>query len=277
MVQLETASRENLIARTGQWTPEALLALGIGPNPTDPTQVSVPEQILYLRVANMRLGLKSLNSAMSRYSLALIDLASPELVGDKDIDDLTTTLNENIRSASVALGADKAATKEAAVVSTFVGEGLKTYLRSRQRKDLIAAMEKNQPVIERTCKHANEAVSTSILVLRGIYQTDYRNVVSPLTPKNDADLARINAMSDQDRKKIAAQILDLNDEYLHRIQALQDLNAVYETLPTAHAQLIRALKTNNFDLSTVVELLERGIRLGQTYETLRAKPLPEPK
>lgn len=212
---------------------------------------------LYLTVKEVRSSLGELNGAFADYAALLSKLAGDELVSTDTFDQMAKDLNENAQDAAKSLSLDLPS-QGFALFSTAASEAARLYIENRRQKHLIKAIEDNQPNVDAYCTLCISLVQT----IRGNIKAYYVDRTEPIKQS-------WNASSGEKRQKSTEAMLNLNEQYAEAMRVLKELEAAYEAMPQAHAELTKAIEKPKLNLEGIQELYASGKRLQKLYSELQ--------
>jgi len=220
---------------------------------------------IYLTVKQARSGLAELNQAFAKYADLLAKLASPDLVSTASFDQLAKDLNQNANDAAKALGLG-VRPEGIALFSTAASEAARLYIENRRQHHLKTAIQKNQGNVA-----DYSALCVSLLhTIRGNVKAYYVDRTEPI--KN-----AWNATAGEKRQKNTEAMLNLNEQYADVMRVLQELEATYDALPEAHADLAKGIATPKLDVAGIQKLYTSAKRLQQLYNELKKTAEKETK
>lgn len=257
------ASRQDLIQRvaTGEITADQLQ---LAPVPSQPFRMAygfAENEPNFIKFNRFRQGLAALNDAMIDYAQSLVVLSGGGEGGDilptaAQFDQLARDLNANAGSAAEALGvsldADRQALLSAAAIQLF-----KTYIESKRRRALAAAIAEVQPRVEELATSAQNAVR----LLASPVVSEYSDRVLPLATASPPN---------------AVPILKLNDDTQATLAALESLWRSYGALPAAHRDLAAAANEKKTGLAGIVALGNEAVHLQGLLTELQKANAPGP-
>lgn len=220
---------------------------------------------IYLTVKQARSGLAELNQAFAKYADLLAKLASPDLVSTASFDQLAKDLNQNANDAAKALGLD-VRPEGIALFSTAASEAARLYIENRRQHHLKTAIQKNQGNV---ADYSALCVSL-LLTIRGNVKAYYVDRTEPI--KN-----AWNATTGEKRQKNTEAMLNLSEQYADVMRVLQELEATYDALPEAHADLAKGIATPKLDVAGIQKLYTSAKRLQQLYNELKKTAEKETK
>lgn len=213
--------------------------------PMSPFEMQQTGNPLFRSIDSAHESLGQLHDLLLRYCDALLSISGPDGVATFDADAEAGALRD--AAESFAASADVSLDVPDGVFFGFA-EIARNYLESRRRDEFDALINASQPTIARVAELAQQLVTLSALGL----QAEYAAAFSAMT--DDVD-----SLSASRRARLPTDLLELNEETLHQLAVLGDLNAAYGTLPSTHARLATASSARDLGLSEIAEYL-RSIR-----------------
>lgn len=209
----------------------------------------LPDAHVFMEVRRFRIAVGQLNAIFVEYAQLLGQMAAPELVPEATFDQMARDLNGNAGSAIRAFGQDIDG-KELAPFSVAASGLARGWIQADRRSRLKEQIRANQAVVEAFAALGKTAVLRSAQVFANAYN-DRSFALSIQIPENPQAAAR---------KAKIEELIALNELYLDRAEAYRALRRGYQTLPQAHADLLRALEGES-GLTAVKSLLAEGRRL----------------
>lgn len=212
---------------------------------------------VYLAIEKARAALNELNNSFVQYADLLVKLSGRELVSTDKFDQMAKDLNKNAKDAMAALKMQAAPT-EVALFSTAASEAARLYIEHKRQDYLIETLQKNQDSVQKYSDTCIELIRT----ITGDMKTYYVEKYEPI---------RIawNASSGENRQKQTEAMLTLNEQFVNALGVLQELEASYDAIPRAHADLSKSIKSPKLDLEGIQELYSSGKRLQELYAELK--------
>jgi len=216
---------------------------------------------LFMMSKRFQAGVYALNSSLVAYAELLKNLAAPEAVSKETFDNLARDLDAGLSAAAGQLEV-KEADQELAMMSAAARQAAYSYLNNKRSKSLEKIVEANQVNIAAIAGRLQEALRLSAENLRTAYRAEGMALAKKLTPGADD--------SPGSRGKTVKQFVELNEEYVGRLETLRALNRSLDTLPNAHRELAQAIKRPQMKLSSIRDLAKQGKALNKLYRELKS-------
>jgi hypothetical protein len=216
---------------------------------------------LFMMSQRFQSGVYNLNSSLVAYAELLKSLAAPETLSRETFDNLARDLDAGLSSAAGQLEVQES-DQEIAMISAAARQAAYSYLDNKRSKALVKIVETNQENITAIAGRLQEALRLSAENLRTVYRSERGILAKKLTPGADSSLSS--------REKTVKQFVELNEEYVARLEILRALNSSLNTLPNAHRELGQAIKRPQMKLSSIRDLAKQGKALNKLYRELKS-------
>jgi|ERR1017187_3795029 hypothetical protein len=213
----------------------------------------------YYKLQDVRLTLLAINEATQKYVNLLAQLAGSDFVNPDTFEAMAKDTDASLNSIVKTLDA-KVPGAAIPVFSVASSEVAQMIVEHKRQEALTKLLKQGQPGIEAYCQKC----ITLLHILDQSLNKDYE-AKTQLIDEN-FDKAKPNARAQID------QLLQINSDYLSLIQALTVANKIYETLPTGHQDLLKAIQKSPTDFAAVKQLFEEGQRLKRIYDEIRPQP-----
>jgi len=260
-----TESREAFVERvveeTGRGDPSTLEgALLLDPEPPFGWSYAAGEAPLYVEARRFRAGVAAVNDALVRYAGLLAELAAPELVDADRFEAVARRLDADLQAAGRQLGLEgEDAERGVALFSVAATAAARAYLEGKRRGELLEVLEETQPAIDILAQQLARAMEIAGRSATASYQS-----------RSAALANEIPGAVEASRRRAIVALVELNDRYTARLETLRRLANAYASLPTAHAELRRAVEAGEGALPAVRELFRAGRDLQALYRELDA-------
>lgn len=246
--------------------PRRALALKFRVDPDHPFEwhrpaEGTPPLPLFFKVEKFRDAANDSTASFLQYARLLGQLASPELIPRESFNTLAADLNTNTSDAVVALTGAPGDAQGVALFTTLAVEAAHVYLQSRRAADLVKLVEKNQAAVERFAGHMQRAARITALA-----------AINEYGPESEALLRSIAGTTENpnpspaQRRKAVEALIALDRRFIQQIDVLQALHRAFGQIPSAHAELPRAIRNPQVSLKGVIALVEEGKRLEGQYD-----------
>lgn len=206
----------------------------------------------YLIHDQFKVGLWEMNNAMVGYTTMLQGLVNKQVLTKGQFEALVNEFNGSAFSAYVALKDDASST--AAENTGLLAAGatglFETYIKHQKEKDLIAALEINQPIVDDFSTKMVEGLSIIEVALEKEYADSSLHLQEQLINED-----RVN------RARIVESWITLNRDYFGHIQSLKALNKAAIAFPNAHKELVSAVKTPGKPLANAIAMVSYAKQL----------------
>jgi len=260
----DTANRnrfieETAIASTKREGEEAITNILIESIPGNPYAWKMDEVPLFMISPQFRSGVYTLNSTLVAYSELLIVLAGSDLISQKEFDSFAKDLNSNFNSAAIKLKLE-GFEQSIGIFSVGASQAAHSYIDYKRRGKLREILEKNQPLIVDISSKLQIAIRNAVRNLRQNYDQQSFQLARQLVPNQSATL--------DERKRIVTSIVELNEDFLIRLNILEALSNSYRTLPSAHNELLNSIENPKDTLATIKVLYDHGKHMYDLYREI---------
>ncbi|MCK4621536.1 MAG: hypothetical protein KAT62_04895 [Desulfuromonadales bacterium] len=225
----------------------------------DPFGWKMKKVPLFMVSKRFQSGVYNLNSSLVEYAELLKSLAAPETVSKEQFDDLARDLDAGLTAAAERLEF-KEVGKGIAMFSAAATQAAHAFIDNKRGKSLQKIIDENQGNIATIAEKLQEALRLAAINLRTDYKSKRMNLAPRLTPGSKDNLGS--------REKIVKQFVELNEEYVTRLEILKVLDNSSQTLPNAHRELALAIKSPKMKLSSISDLSKKGKQLKKLYKEL---------
>lgn len=208
---------------------------------------------VYLEQERFKIGLWDMNNTMVGYTNVLLALAGKDVMTDDEFTAKVNELNANGFAAYLAFQGESKdenthaqAAENSGIFSTAAILAFEIYLQNKKDRELIAALEENQPQIELF----SGTFINAIELIRVNLEREYNERVG-----NFPELYLAN------QNLAIKQYMTLNRTYYAQLNSLKALHRSAELFPKAHAQLVSAVKSPGEPLSAVHTMMNYGKQL----------------
>jgi hypothetical protein len=265
-------------ASEARFTDEALREVSVvgqlqlASSPADPLLWDARDAPLFMRAELFRAGVRRVAGVFSDYAKLLLELASPELLGPEQFDQLARDLTANAAAAINATSGRQVGAEPFAMLSGAATALLRAYLESRREDQLLEALKANQASIrefstllvsatEIAAEYAwdeyFDLVDREFGLIAGF--TDTMPRVGPPDEGPSADAATQTVVSDETAFRTAiGRLIALNRGHIAQLETLGALRDMFAALPTAHLGLIRSIESDDMSLTAINAALERS-------------------
>ena len=220
------------------------------------------EQPLYVKLEQFRRALKNLNDAMVAYANLLATLGGNETVNPDDFDQLARDLNTKTASAAATLNLGVPG-EARAFFSTAAAKIFEEIIERKRRKKLRQAIEAQQPRMKLYAERAQEALGVIVEGVKPRYLDEFSDLADKYV---DADR---EADNEADKKAALQKILDWNKQTADTLRTLERLKNSYGKLPTAHADLAKAVDERQTGLPGVLDFYNETVALHELFTSLK--------
>lgn len=230
-------------------------------------QIAKGDGELYVKVLAFRSGLLSFNRGISGYADLLKQLAAPDLIDGKALDQAAGTVNGNLRSARDLFDLKSVQNDDIALFTTAGVELFRAYLSAKQRDSLLTAMRSVDARFADTARGGQEACALIAESLWNEYDAAFNRLANPAMGLGTRDNPAVP--SEAQRRQAITSIVQLNTQLSRTLAVLDALHQAYGHLPAAHAALIAATRQGPTSLPDLSGLLSEVARIDALYESLK--------
>jgi len=200
--------------------------------------VRAAKEPLFIKLHRLNSGLTDLNALFIEYTSLLAALADDELIAPEDFDQLSSELNNNLRSGLKSLGQGADASR-LALFSTVANSAAHAYISNKRKGYLIDIIEGNQKTVDALIAHAQEAIENIRNGVLDEYDRSRRTLMEQFEAGGNKETIAYKFLMNSE---ITAATFDM----------LKAMNDTYASLAKTHKKIGTSLK--NDQLPSVNEL-----------------------
>jgi hypothetical protein len=207
-------------------------------------------------IAQSRVDLKKINQAMIDYANFLIQFNSANENTKANLDAAAKKVGAAAKSIATRfdLTLNEARFGAFATIGTAVIQQL---LARKQREGMAAVMADFQPGVKSFANLGSRAIEISAAGIKTEYGDENRKITRAIATETNGTK----------RFALIEKLLALNEQTSSQLDSLRILNAAYEALPNAHAELMAALESGqNASLEELVGYINM---IGDAYQTFQ--------
>lgn len=236
---------------------DTIVGLQVGPVEGNPYGWAMEGEPLFFTAKRFRAAVYSLNSALLEYAKLLGQLAAPDRVPQERFDRMAKEMNANLGAAVTAMGG-QAPGKELALLSVAAAEGGRLIIEQQRQSHLEDALHADGQKIAAVAGHLQAAMRIAVQSLRQDYLHAWTNTGTSLAEARDA----------ASRKRFLDAMLELDENFITRLGALETLSGAYGELPRAHQELLDAVEKKDVSFASIGEIAAAGKRLHALYQEI---------
>ncbi len=212
---------------------------------------------LFVEIRSTNQSLIRLNGLFQEYATLLARLAEDGIADEERFDEMAKDLNSSVRDVLAAAGRP-GENDGAAIFSAAAAESAKLFIRGKRRSALQDAIRRNAKAVQAWA----DLCSNLVAAMRNELKLSYMLRCDKLKDAwNGADAPA--------RRKITAEMLELNDTFISSFSAMERLDNIYKGIPFAHAELADSLDGPESMKGKIQELYSEGKSLQRLYKTLK--------
>jgi len=207
-------------------------------------------------IAQSRVELKNINQAMIDYAHFMILLNSANEGSKANLDAAAKKVGDATKSISTRFGLSLDEAKFGAF-STIGVAVVQQLLSKKQRTGMAAVMTDFQPGVNSFADLGSRAMAISATGIKKEYQDETGILARAIATETDG----------AKRLQKIEKLLELNEQASSQLDSLRILNAAYDALPNAHAELISALQSGQY--ASMQELVGYIEMIGEIHQTFQ--------
>lgn len=207
-------------------------------------------------IAQSRVDLTKINQAMIDYANFLIQFNGANENSKANLDAAAEKVGASAKSISARFGVSLDEDKFGAFATIGVSL-VQQLLAKKQREGMAAVMADFQPGVKTYARLGSRAMEISATGIKQEYDDENKKLTRPIATESDG----------AKRSALVEKLLALNEQTSSQLDALRSLNAAYEALPNAHAELIAALQSGQH--ASLEELVGYIEMIGDVHKTFQ--------
>jgi hypothetical protein len=199
-------------------------------------------------------ALATIGSAFQDYALGLEQLASKEIMSEKEVtalaENMNTSFNKGVPYLDLEIEKNKIRLFSSAASVLF-----SNFLEYKRIKEIQGIVKENQESVESICDVTVDYIRTLAADLKKVYPDLFDQAVMH------------RAGSSGSKKKMVLAILDVNERVIDSLEMFMALEETYQALPQAHAAL-QSPQGDRSSLQAIEDLYFQAVKLQRIAESL---------